>query len=75
MANKAKPRKSPTAPIPEGIRFLIAHENQNIRKFLLGCLQGMGCLNAVEWVPGRAILGTLLDEGAHVLIVNGETPE
>jgi len=67
--------KKTTIQAAKTIRFLIAHENRNIRKFIRGCLQGMENFDVVEWIPGQALLGTLLDEKPDVLIANGETPE
>ena len=75
LAGRTHRQSKPPIPEAQKIRFLIAHENQTIRKFIRGCLQDMGYLNVVDWIPGTAILGTLLDEKAHVLIVNGESPD
>lgn len=56
-------------------RFLVAHENITLRRFIKGWLHELGCLDAVDWAPGKTILATLLEERADALIVDGETPE
>lgn len=81
MALDLTPRKQPKTANPAGrqtvrkVRCLIAHENRTIRRFLRGCLEGIPGFEVAEWIPGDAILGTLLAERASLLIVNGETPE
>jgi len=76
MAGRSYLQKNPTAPFPKGVRFLIAHENLSLRKFIKGCLQSMGGTTILEMIPTGNILNTLIrEEGIDVLIVNGEIPE
>ncbi|MBI2998492.1 MAG: response regulator [Deltaproteobacteria bacterium] len=76
MAGRSQLRKSSTPSLPKGVRFLIAHENLSLRKFIKGCLQSMGGSTILELVPTGNVLNTLVrEEGADVLIVNGEIRE
>jgi len=75
VAGRAQPRNTTTGSIPKRTRFLIAHENLSLRKFIKNCLQAMGCSIVTELVPQGNILATLVEEKPHVLVVNGETPE
>ncbi|MBI3016254.1 MAG: response regulator [Candidatus Tectomicrobia bacterium] len=76
VAGKIQPSRKRIVEWPEGIRFLISHENKTVRKFIKGCLKGMGCPTLLELVPtGGNILITVVQEQPHVLICSGETPE
>jgi len=76
MAGKSHLEKQKTTLFPKGVRFVIAHENLSLRKFLKGCLQSVGDATILELIPTGNVLSTLVrEEGVDVLIVNGEISE
>lgn len=75
VGGKGQSQKARIVEWPEGIRFLVAHENAPVRKFIKGCLKGLGCPTILELIPTGNILSTMVSERPHVLICAGETPE
>src|SRR3972149_4351350 len=75
LAGKAQLPKGRIVEWPEGVRILVSHENNTVRKFIKGCLKDMGCPTVLELVPAGNILITVVQEQPHVLICSGETPE
>lgn len=75
LAGGSLSKKSGKAPLPQGIRILVAHENSAVRKLIRKCLQTLGATAILDLDPAGNILETLLAENVQVLFCNGETPE